>query len=37
MGLMEWSLVLEPKAKQAIDYQFAVEHPADLPVAGLNI
>jgi hypothetical protein len=37
MGLMEWSLVLELKAKQEINYQFAVEHPADLPVAGLNI
>jgi uncharacterized protein (TIGR02231 family) len=37
MGLMEWSLVLAPKAKQEIDYQFAVEHPVNLPIAGINI
>jgi uncharacterized protein (TIGR02231 family) len=37
MGLMEWTLVLAPKTKQEIAYQFVVEHPADLPVAGLNI
>lgn len=37
MGLLEWSLTLPPQSKQEIYYQFTVEHPPSLKVAGLDV
>ncbi|HEY9655842.1 MAG TPA: mucoidy inhibitor MuiA family protein, partial [Crinalium sp.] len=37
MGLLEWSLQLEPNAKQELSYQFTVEHSPALTVTGLDI
>jgi uncharacterized protein (TIGR02231 family) len=37
MGVLEWTLMLLPKAKREIYYQFTVEHPADQNVSGLGI
>ncbi|MBW4695906.1 MAG: mucoidy inhibitor MuiA family protein [Lyngbya sp. HA4199-MV5] len=37
MGVLEWSLPLEPKDKQELSYQFTVEHSPALTVAGLEV
>ena len=37
MGLLEWSLHLEPKGQQELSYQFTVEHAPALTVTGLDI
>lgn len=37
MGILEWVLGLAPQGKQEIFYQFAVEHPANFNVVGLDI
>ena len=37
MGLLEWSLHLEPKSQQELSYQFTVEHAPALTVTGLDI
>ena len=37
MGVLEWKLLLPPRAKQSIAFQFVVEHPRDLPIIGLNV
>jgi uncharacterized protein (TIGR02231 family) len=37
MGILEWSLLLAPHARQEIYYQFAVEHSPDLNLVGLDI
>lgn len=37
MGLLEWSLQLEPHAKQELSYQFTVEHSPALTVIGLEV
>jgi uncharacterized protein (TIGR02231 family) len=37
MGVLDWTLMLLPKAKREIYYQFTVEHPADQNVTGLGI
>ncbi|MBW4474119.1 MAG: mucoidy inhibitor MuiA family protein [Stenomitos rutilans HA7619-LM2] len=36
MGVLAWSLPLEPKDKQELSYQFTVEHSPALTVAGLD-
>lgn len=35
LNLLEWSLMIEPKAKQVIGYEYLVEHPRSLQVTGL--
>jgi uncharacterized protein (TIGR02231 family) len=37
MGLLEWTIELQPGAKQELYYQFVVENPPDLTVLGLDI
>jgi uncharacterized protein (TIGR02231 family) len=37
MGLLEWTIELQPGAKQELYYQFVVENSPDLTVLGLNI
>jgi uncharacterized protein (TIGR02231 family) len=37
LGLLEWSLSLEPKSAQELYYQFTVEQPPDLTILGLDI
>ncbi|WP_339381055.1 mucoidy inhibitor MuiA family protein [Brasilonema sp. UFV-L1] len=37
MGILEWSFTLSPQAKREIYYQFIIEHPPELTVAGLDI
>ncbi len=37
MGLLDWSLPLEPHAKQELSYQFTVEHSPALTVTGLDV
>ena len=37
MGLLEWSLQLEPNDKQELSYQFTVEHAPALVVRGLDL
>ncbi|MGH8001755.1 MAG: mucoidy inhibitor MuiA family protein, partial [Brasilonema sp.] len=37
MGILEWAFTLSPQAKREIYYQFTVEHPPELTVAGLDI
>ncbi len=37
MGVLEWTLTLQPQVKQEISYQFVVEHPPELAVTGLNL
>lgn len=37
LGLLEWSLALEPNSAQEIYYQFTVEQPPDLTILGLDI
>ena len=37
MGILEWVLGLAPQGKQEVFYQFAVEHPANFNVVGLDI
>jgi uncharacterized protein (TIGR02231 family) len=37
MGLLEWSLHLEPKGQQELSYQFTVEHAPMLTVVGLDV
>lgn len=37
LGLLEWSLTLEPNSIQEIYYQFTVEQPPDLTILGLDI
>lgn len=36
MGKLEWTIALRPQATQEIFYQFTIEHPRDLQVAGLE-
>ncbi|MDM9384956.1 mucoidy inhibitor MuiA family protein [Chlorogloeopsis sp. ULAP01] len=37
MGRLEWEITIPAQAKQEIYYQFAVEHPPQLTVVGLDI
>jgi len=37
LGLLEWSLALEPNSAQELYYQFTVEQPPDLTILGLDI
>ncbi|MBF2007582.1 MAG: mucoidy inhibitor MuiA family protein [Chlorogloeopsis fritschii C42_A2020_084] len=37
MGRLEWDMIISAQAKQEIYYQFAVEHPPQLTVVGLDI
>lgn len=37
LGLLEWSLTLEPNSVQELYYQFTVEQPPDLTIFGLDI
>lgn len=37
LGLLEWSLTLEPNSVQELYYQFSVEQPPDLTILGLDI
>ena len=37
MGLIIWSLTLPPLSKQELYYQFAIDHPSELTVVGLDI
>ncbi len=37
MGILEWTLFLPPLSSQDLSYQFAIEHPPELQVAGLDI
>ncbi|WP_066376616.1 mucoidy inhibitor MuiA family protein [Anabaena sp. CA = ATCC 33047] len=37
MGILEWSLTIPPQQRQEIYYQFAVEHPPELQITGLDI
>ncbi|PSB25731.1 mucoidy inhibitor MuiA family protein [Stenomitos frigidus] len=37
MGLLAWSLQLQPKGQQEISYQFTVEHAPALTVVGLDV
>lgn len=37
MGVLEWSLSLEPKGTQELSYQFTVEHSPALTVSGLDV
>ncbi len=37
MGILEWSVILPPNAKQEIFYQFTVEHSRELTVLGLDV
>lgn len=37
MGIVEWVLGVAPQGKQEIFYQFAVEHPANFNVIGLDV
>lgn len=37
MGILEWVLGVAPQGKQEIFYQFAVEHPANFNVIGLDV
>ncbi|NDJ20775.1 mucoidy inhibitor MuiA family protein [Nostoc sp. B(2019)] len=37
MGILEWQLTLPPQEGREIYYQFAVEHPPELTVIGLDI
>jgi uncharacterized protein (TIGR02231 family) len=37
LGLLEWSINLEPNSAQEIYYQFTVEQPPDLTILGLDI
>lgn len=37
LGLLEWSLTLEPNSPQELYYQFTVEQPPDLTIFGLDI
>jgi uncharacterized protein (TIGR02231 family) len=37
MGILEWVLGLAPQGKQELFYQFAVEHPANFNIVGLDV
>jgi uncharacterized protein (TIGR02231 family) len=37
MGMLEWSIALPPLSKQELYYQFAIEHPPELTVVGLDL
>ncbi|MBD6619226.1 mucoidy inhibitor MuiA family protein [Komarekiella sp. 'clone 1'] len=37
MGILEWELTLPPQERREVYYQFAVEHPPELTVIGLDI
>ncbi|MGL5084066.1 MAG: mucoidy inhibitor MuiA family protein [Microcoleaceae cyanobacterium] len=37
MGGLEWSIILAPKAREEVYYQFVVEHAPELTLIGLNI
>ncbi len=37
MGKLEWNMTIPAQAKQEVEYQFAVEYPSQLVVAGLDI
>jgi uncharacterized protein (TIGR02231 family) len=37
MGMLEWSLTLPPHSSQELYYQFAIEHPSELAIVGLDI
>lgn len=37
MGLLEWKIALPPLSSQDLSYHFAIEHPPELQVAGLDI
>ncbi len=36
LGLLEWTLILQPQQTQEVSYEFAIEHPPDLKVVGLS-
>jgi uncharacterized protein (TIGR02231 family) len=37
MGMLEWSLTLPPMSGQELYYQFAIEHPSEIILVGLDI
>jgi hypothetical protein len=37
MGILEWSVPLQPHSSQELYYQFTVEQPPELTVFGLDI
>lgn len=37
MGMLEWSIAVPPVSKQELYYQFAIEHPPELTVVGLDL
>ncbi|HEY9596655.1 MAG TPA: mucoidy inhibitor MuiA family protein, partial [Cyanophyceae cyanobacterium] len=37
MGILEWSLTLEPLSKEEVYYQFIIEHPPELTPVNLDI
>jgi len=37
MGILEWTLIIQPQERLEVYYQFSIEHPPELTVAGLDI